>query len=711
MNAAAGHTPSRAARPRSRRRGARLRNALAGLRSTLWHAQVSSASRERRDLLFLLLAVALVAAPHLPTLPAWAVVALVTLWGLRLTLTLTQRPSPSSRWTWPLLVVVGLAVYAEHRTWFGAAAGTLFLLLLLGLKLLELRARRDVFVIIFLSFFILLTLFLHSQSLSIALLTVATVVLLFVVLISVNLSEGDVPTGHKLKYAGLFFLKALPLTALLFVLFPRLSGPLWGMPSLGAYGRTGLSESMSPGSLGQLLESDAIAFRARFDGPLPPNERLYWRGPTLNFFNGRSWSPGHASAPALRVDVQPPSAVSYTITLEPHARNWLFALEWPQPPAQIDGLPVAMDAYGQLLSSQPVNGRLRYTLLSYTEFSMGRNETQSSLQSALQLPHGFNPRTLAYARTLRERLANLSAAQRNAAAIQTVLQQFRTEGFRYTLEPTPLGRDGIDDFLFETREGYCEHYASAFVTLMRALHIPARVVTGYQGGELNPVDGFVTIRQSDAHAWAEVWLPDRGWLRIDPTAMVAPDRIDQGASERALARGRSGALGRVAALAWLRQTLSSVRFNWEALQNAWNQWVLSYSAQRQRQLLQRLGFEPNLKVLGLLLAISLVPLLGILAWLSLRQRTVNDPLGEVYAQLRRSLAQAGVASTAHTGPRSLMKALEPLSAESRQTAQTLLQQFEALRYARSSSTATHTLIKAFALQVKQFKPSLRKLES
>ncbi len=676
------------------------------LAATLVQPQVSTAARERRDLLLLLIAVALVSAPHLEALPWWAIGTLLTLWGLRLGLTLAQRPAPSARFTWPLLAVVGIAVYAEHRTWLGASAGVLFLLLLMGLKLLEMRAKRDVFVVIFLSFFILLTLFLQGQGLGTALLTAIAVLLLFFVLVGANLGETDVSAQTKLKLVGVVFLKALPLTLVFFVLFPRLPGPLWGVPSAEGLGRTGLSNSMSPGSMGRLLESDAIAFRADFTGPIPSNELLYWRGPTFGFFNGRTWSSAVArTAPAtLSISVEPESEVNYSITLEPHSRDWVFALEMPQVPERVGPHTVRMNADSQLLADGLITERQRYRLRSFTRFALGRNETRESLQYALQLPFDANPRTLQLARDLRQRTPGAQTRASDAALIEAVLQRFRMGGFRYTLEPKGLGRHSVDEFLFDTLEGYCEHYASAFVTLMRALDIPARVVTGYQGGELNPVDGFVTVRQSDAHAWAEVWLPQRGWVRIDPTAMVAPDRIERGTRERERQRTGAGALSRVAAFTWLREALSSVRFNWEALQNTWNQWVLSYSPERQRSLLERLGFEPDLRVLGKLLAVVMTLVLGVLAWLSLRHRVVPDPLGDAYAHLRRTLATLGVPVTSHSGPRSLTEALHPLEPISRKTAEHLLHRFEMLRYTRLSSDVARIEIKAFARAVSRFHP-------
>lgn len=673
--------------------------------SMLVQPQMSSAARERRDLFVLLAAVALVIAPHLEHLPWWAIGVLVLLWSWRLWLTMAQRPVPGRQWLWPLVFAAGVVVYLEHRTWFGAGAGVLLLLLLMGLKLVEMRARRDVFVVIFLCFFILLTSFLQGQALDTALLALGAVLLLFFVLIGVNLTDADLPARTKARLVGIVLLKAIPLAVMFFVLFPRLSGPLWGMPGGDGVGRTGLSNSMSPGSLGRLLESDAIAFRAQFTGTTPPNRLLYWRGPVFGSFTGRTWSPMSsrvaASPPALQVDTR--SRVDYSVTLEPHSRDWVFALEMAQPPQRVGEFPVHATAEGQLVASGLITQRVRYDVTSFTLFSLGRNESRAALQDWLQLPPNFNPRTLQYASELRGRTPGGATRATEAALVDAVLQWFRNGGFSYTLSPRPLGRHSVDEFLFETREGFCEHYASAFVTLMRALGLPARVVTGYQGGQLNPADGFVTVRQSDAHAWAEVWLDGRGWVRVDPTAAVAPDRVER-AGQLARDAAGAGALGDVAALKWLRSALFNMRFNWEALQNAWNQWVLSYSPERQSALLSRLGMEPDWRSLGQLLAVSLALLLAVLAWVSLKHRVERDPLGEAWTRLRSRLVAAGVPATASTGPRALAGGIDPLDARSRQTAAQLLGEFERLRYARDAATVTRRDVAAFRRAVARFRP-------
>ncbi len=694
--------------PRPSLRDARVR--ARQLAAALVQPQVSSAARERRDLLVLLAAVALVVAPHFDHLAWWATAILALLWLWRVWLTVTQRPAPGRFAMLPLLAAAAAAVWLEHGTLVGRDAGVTFLLLLMALKLLELRARRDVFVVIFLAFFILLTQFLFSQSLPIAALTIIAVALLFFVLTSVNLVETDLPASRKARLVGAIVLKAIPLTVALFVLFPRVSGPLWGLPGDATTSGTGLSNAMSPGSISRLLESNAIAFRARFEAQPPTNERLYWRGPVFGHFNGRTWTPlaqRTAEPPRLAIRADAASAIDYAVTLEPHQRDWLFALEVPGAAPSATELAPQLTPEAQLVAARPILERVRYPVRSYTAFALGLNETEASLRDWLQLPPGYNPRTSQFAAQLRRRLADTvpptggASGAEPMALVNAVLEHFRTGGYQYTLSPPLLGRHSVDEFLFDTRQGYCEHYASAFVVLMRALDIPARVVTGYQGGEINPVDGFMTVRQSDAHAWSEVWLRERGWIRIDPTAVVAPVRIARGLPELQRQTGFAPLAAGEGALGWLR----SLRFNWEALQNRWNQWVLSYTPERQRALLASLGLDADGRTLALAFAVTLSLLLGALAVLSLRHRVERDPLAEAYALLRRRLIDAGVDSPPTLAPRALLARVErQLAPASRDAAREILLAFERWRYSRAAPSMSRAQLRALRRAVRRFRP-------
>jgi protein-glutamine gamma-glutamyltransferase len=667
--------------------------------------QISSAARERRDMLVLLLAVTFIVLPHLEHLAAWAAAVLALLLVWRAFLTLTQSPLPGRVLMLPLLVAAGAAVYMQHGTLAGQQAGVTFLLLLMALKLLEMRARRDIFVVIFLSFFILLTQYLYGQGLPVAVMSLAAVVALFFVLVSVNLDEADLPAMRKLRLVGGVVLKALPLTAVLFLLFPRLSGPLWGMPGDSTAGATGLSNSMAPGSISRLLESPEVAFRVKFEGRVPRNAELYWRGPVFGSFNGRAWVPlaiRRVDPAPVEIVVDRASAVAYSVTLEPSSRDWLFGLELPAEAPALGDLPTRLTPEMQMIAGDLIRNRIRYSLRSYTSFRFGANADPRELQDWLDLPDNFNPRTRAFADEIRSAtLAPAAAAGTgHPELINAVLAHLRRGSYEYSLAPPRLGRHSVDEFLFDTRRGYCEHYASAFVFLMRTLGIPARVVTGYQGGEFNPVDGFVTVRQSDAHAWAEVWLAGRGWVRIDPTAVVAPMRIDEGAAE--IARQSGIALTTIGGgAAWLR----SIRFNWEAVQNAWHQWVLSYSQDRQRGLVELLGLAPSLESVAAVLAILMTALLGVMAVVSLRPRTEPDPLGDAFRLLRDRLDSAGVVTGEHLGPRELYRrSKRVLQREDLQRARKLLSRYEKMRYSRHSEGIAASDVRAYKRAIRAFHP-------
>ena len=688
--------------------------ALAGLRefaAWLTRAQMSSAARERRDTMVLLLAVAFVVLPHFEHVPLWASGVIALLWCGRAWITLRNLPLPGHVATLPLLLLAAGAVWLQYRTLLGREAGVTFLLLLLALKLLELRAKRDVFVVVFLGFFILLTQFLYSQALPVALLTLGAVLALFFVLVSVSLKADDLPAGRKVRLVGALAVKAVPLAAVLFLLFPRLDSPLWGLPRDAFSRGTGLSDSMAPGGISRLIQSQAIAFRVRFAEQPPSNELLYWRGPVFGSFDGRTWSPlaqRTGAPPPLTVNAEPDSAIDYTVTLEPSSRDWLFVLEMPAAVPEAADLRPRMSPEGQLHAARPITSRSRYEARSFTQFAFGLNETETSLRDWLTLPAGFNPRALQLAADLRAQLEPDGAPRRDGAElrlVQAVLDHFRRGGFSYTLEPPLLGRHSVDEFLFETRLGYCEHYASAFVVLMRALDVPARVVTGYQGGEINPVDGFLTVRQADAHAWAEVWVSGRGWVRVDPTTVVAPARIEQGLGELARQSGVAPlfALGG-AGPSFLASIVRRVRFQWEAMENSWNQWVPSYSYARQLSLLEDLGLKPDWRVLGILLAIAVSIVAMVLAVLSLRHRVRRDPLAELEARFRSRLERAGVRCPPTEGLRAIGSRLAgELSPASHLQAEAIALALERLRYGPDSVHVKRSDLRQVARQLRRFR--------
>ena len=487
----------------------------------------------------------LTVAAHTLWLPFWVDATAAALLFWRAFVSIRGGALPA-RWLLILLTVAGaLGVFFSYRTIMGRDPGVTLLVLLLFLKLLETRAQRDVFVVAFLVYFVALANFFYSQSIPIAGLMLLTVFVTTTAL--VGFSAPKRPMVDVLKTAGRMLAQAGPVMLLLFFLFPRVQGPLWGMPQDAYSGVTGLSETMSPGSISSLSLSDAIAFRVKFRTEPPPRARLYWRGPVLSDFDGLTWRVG---LPQLRRSMSVESAdspVDYEVTLEPHNHNWMFALEMPAriPPAG------RLTSEYLVISLTPIRSRIRYEMSSVPQFQAASGGGPEDLANALRLPRGVNPRALALAGEWRESLADPGAIVRRA------IEFFRGGRFEYTLQPPALGRNSVDEFLFDTKQGFCEHFASSFAFMMRAAGVPARVVTGYQGGDTNPVDGYMVVRQADAHAWAEVWLAGNGWTRVDPTAVAVPIRVELGITATAPG-GASLPLLMRTNLNWLK----SLRNNW-----------------------------------------------------------------------------------------------------------------------------------------------------
>jgi len=587
-----------------------------------------------RDLAGLLLALVLVAGPHAMRMPWWLTLLTLGLYAWRAQVGLGYAALPAR---WLLLVVAALslaAVYFEYRTLFGRTPGIVLLVLFSGLKLLEMRTHRDGAVMAFLCYFLIMTNLLYTQSIPTA--ALMGVALLSVTFTLVGFAAPQRPLRANLRTAGLLLAHAAPAALVLFLLFPRVQGPLWGMPQDAYAGITGLSDTMTPGNLSQLAQSDAIAFRAEFQGDTPAPRLRYWRGPVLWDFDGRTWSIGQTWIERFEAP-RGEGRFGYVVTLEVHNRNWLFALETAAslpPRARITN-------DGMLLSPSAVRSRMRYELESVPDAQVGLGERRASLQRALTLPAGGNPRARALAAQWRE------GAQDDAQVLLRAIDYFRSAGLAYTLEPPLLGREPVDEFLFDTRAGFCEHFASAFVYLLRAAGVPARVVTGYQGGEVNTVDRIITVRQADAHAWAEAYLPGRGWLRLDPTAAAVPGRIESGLA-RAVRQGEPVPLLLRPQLEWLR----AVRYNWEALAHRWNVMVLGYNPELQRELMSRIGMrDADWRGLTAAMASALgVFTLLLLAW-SLRRLARPDPVQRAWQAFCRKLGARGVARAAHEGPR------------------------------------------------------------
>jgi transglutaminase-like putative cysteine protease len=663
-------------------------------------SRLQSLPRDARDTLFLLAVIAWILLPQVNELPLWcsALAGAVLLW--RGWLAVKTQPLPTRSWLVLLTAVTLAATWFTHRTLLGRDAGVTLLVVLLTLKTLELRARRDAFVIFFLGFFCMLSNFFYSQSLLTAFNMLLGLLGLLTMLVNAHMPVGRPPLSQAAKTAGWMALLGTPIMLVLFLLFPRLA-PLWGIPGDAMAGRSGLSASMQVGTIASLALDESVAMRIKFDGTPPRKQDMYFRGPVLSNFDGREWRPSRLNTSA-RFGVTADLAVAggpvnYEVTLEPTNRPWLFVMEAAaQVPALPSGFQATMQTDLQWLANRPITDLLRYKAQSYPDFQHGPLQAAPGLQEFIDLPSGFNPRTRALAGEIRNdpRLARAGTAR----LVEAVMERLRTGGYSYTLEPGVYGEHSADEFWFDRKQGFCEHIASAFVILMRAMDVPARIVTGYQGGELNNVDGFWVVRQSSAHAWAEVWESGRGWVRVDPTSVVAPGRI--GEFERLAAP--QGAVAR--ALRTFSPTLmAQLRIFWEATNNSWNQWVLNYTQGRQLNLLKNLGFEsPSWEDLSyVLIAIIVLAALTGAGW-TLWERAQHDPWVRLLARARKRLDKAGIPSTPASSPRQL--AQEVLARYGRQpgsTAQALadwLLRLEQQRYAAAPAAAGKAPLQLQALR-------------
>lgn len=646
-------------------------------------ARLAALPRDKADTLLLLIAALMVLAPHFAHLPLWVSLAVCATLLWRAAITWRGKRMPPMWLLVPVAVAAMAGVYLTYRTLLGRDAGVAMLTLLLAFKLLEMRAKRDLFVVIFLSFFVLLTSFFYSQTMPAALFMAATLIVLLTAQQSFQYTGTVPPLGRRLRTSAKLFLLAAPLALLMFIGFPRVQGPLWGMPGDAHSGRSGISDSMAPGTLSSLAQSDEVAFRVRFLDQVPPQNQLYWRSIVLGDYDGRTWTRVPRRRGAQRTDIaisvrgQP---IRHEVTMEPTGKRWLALLELSGPRFSVPGFNVRESDELELFTMEPVARRVRYAASAYVDFQLQANENPRNMARWLELPHGFNPRTLALAQQLKQAVPPTTNGQPDAGQLsRQVLSMFRRDTFSYTLQPPLAGRDMVDDFLFTSKAGFCEHYSGAYVVLMRAMGVPARVVTGYQGGEMNPLDGYLTVRQSDAHAWAEIWLPSQGWRRVDPTGAVAPERI-AGNLARALPAPSAFGFGQFIALqndpdSWLAQ----LRFRYAALNNSWNQWVLDYNPDRQRSFLAELGsvFGNWRSALGAALVCALAWLLH---WR--RQRRPAAPLDGLYQAFCRLQARHGYARRPDEGPLSYAARLRdmPASADKHAAMETFLTLYGALKY-------------------------------
>jgi len=626
---------------------------------------------------------------HIATLPLWVPGIVVACGLIRLRLARAGRGAPPGALLVTMAVLVVPLLLVRFHTFNGLVAGTALLSVAAGLKLLETKTRRDIYIITLIIYFVSMAALLEGDSfwllaylIGVCWLTTATLLRLT--------SSGPAPGWRRsLRYGGRVLLQALPLALVFWLLFPRFAGPLWRIPNDSQVAASGLSDTMSPGDITQLALSDEVAFRVRFEAATPPNRERYWRGPVLDVFDGHTWSRSPTIQGAAALKPLGPS-YKYTVMMEPHRHRWIFMLDWPSS----WNLPRAeLDSDYTLTQIDPLSRPVDVVGTSYTQVQATEGLSSRTRSRDLRLPRNRNPRTIQLAQELR------SAHADDMEFVQAVLAMIRQQPFFYTLHPPTLSDNSVDDFLFNTKRGFCGHYASAFAALARAAGIPARVVTGYQGGTLNPYGDYWILRQSDAHAWNEVWIEGRGWVRIDPTAAIAPQRVERGLADVA---GSEESLGS----AWQLRTrwFSGMQLRFDMVKEIWRERILDFDQDSQRRLLEFLKIpEPDGQKLVMVLAAAMTLVLAWLTWQVRREleRSSTDETGRAYARLCAKLAAAGIARLPHEGAEAYALRVARLRPDLAGTVMNLCRQYSFLRYSAPTSGVT---LGQFQAAVRAFRP-------
>lgn len=556
----------------------------------------------------------------------------------------TFRPQLMPGKKFLLVLTFGALVlfFVRNHSFLGDQGGVALLLLMSGLKMLELLRRRDLHFSVLLGYFTVITVFLHDHSIAVALLMFIAVMGLTSILIdSSRISQPDF--GIKgFKSAGLLALQALPIALVLFFLFPRIGAPLWSFDIGGKSAKTGLSETIKPGAFSRLIQSNEIAFRVLFDGAIPPPEQRYWRGPVMWRTDGRIWWRSSLMQKETKEEVFSFDDLKYTVFLEASDNPWVLLLDHPLS-ATVDGY-LSQDF--QMVTKKPVSEIKRYDAVSSIN---ARPQDLDPMQKrlGLQLPEGITPRM----ESLVSEWKKDGASQWDI--VNKALKYFNEEPFIYTLRPPRLGNNPTDQFLFETRKGFCEHYATSFTLMMRLAGIPSKLVSGYLGGEINPQGDYLIVRQSAAHAWSEVYLDNEGWIRVDPTAAVAPDRIERSIDIDSVQDDGASATFTIDNTSFLYRLGRNIRWGMDALNLSWHRWIIGYDRDRQKNFLSDIGFDfINNRTIAKLVAVAFAGL--ILAALFIFIRTMDrekiDKISKSYQLFCRRLAKIGITRSKHEGP-------------------------------------------------------------
>lgn len=570
-------------------------------------------------------------------IPYWIYALFVLAVGWRSLTHMGRLSYPNSYIKAVVVVATSAAIIATSR--FDLESATAFLVAAGILKLLEMRHLKDLYVVVFLNFFIQGIVFLFEQSIGYFLIALIGVWLLISTLVLAHYSDSQKGRYKRTtKMAAQLMLLSLPMMLVLYFLFPRI-GPLWGLTLQSNKALTGLSDQMNPADIAELSQSAELAFRVTFDKQgIPARQELYWRALVLDHYTGRQWRAQHTPQLQWPMNDQEPTPEqrSYEIIQEATGQNWLFSMA----PAATLERGIGINEQGLLRTRRPVFQRKRYQVAQdLTEALPAKQLSDFERRTYLQLPKGYNPKAQALAQELQQQSAT------ELELLDKLMQYFYQQEFSYTLKPQILGKNEIDDFLFNTKAGFCAHYAGALTFMARSVGIPARVVAGYQGGEWNETEQYLTVRQYDAHAWVEIWQPEFGWLRYDPTAMVAADRIEFGleqalAEEGSFMEGQLFSMQKYKSVAWLNK----LRISLDTINYQWQRWVLSYDNQRQKGFLEKvLGFNHWQQSLYIIAASFIVFFLiaSVLLWWRLRAAKPS-PFIQAWQKLQTRAKKMGV---------------------------------------------------------------------
>ncbi len=661
----------------------------------------------RNALVWIILCLFALVAPHAARLPIWVLAAYVVavVWRMQVH---RGRWSYPGRWVKVALIVSSfIGIFASYGSLVGLEPTVALLLTAFALKFIELSQRKDAYVLLFLGYFICITEFLFSQDLLVTVYLLATVVLVTTALVALHQPGEHQFRPGTIRLASIMLLQAMPLMVVLFFVFPRF-GPLWTVPIMSHTAKTGMSDFMKPGDVASLSQSDEVAFRVKFEGKIPDKSALYWRGLVFSRLEQGVWSAlGHYDVPLqeqrARTVNTVGAALRYSIIMEPTQQNWLYGLHFAH--SNTPGVMHTSDY--RLFSPAPVETEFLYTVETWQNIATDTQLSDWRRNIETRLPPVGNPKTRQLALDLR------ADSNSDADFVAQALGHFNREAFVYTLRPGTLsGRHPIDQFMFQSRRGFCEHFASAFVFMMRAAGVPARVVAGYQGGEINPVNKTVIVHQFDAHAWAEVWIADQGWVRVDPTSAVSPLRIELGLEE---AMETEGSFLATAPLSPLRYRniplLNLLRLRYDALTYRWQSWVVGFDRDQQFDLLHRFFGEISVRSFATLLlgswALVLVPVA--VSLFHKRDTHPTNPSDKHYRKFCERMARIGlVRATGETPGQFALRAHDAVPDCSEQLWH-ITSLYNELAYAGASATGSSAqMLKKFARAVSRFNPERRR---